>query len=87
METRVSTRGQIVLPKAICDKRRWKAGTRLVVEDRPDGVLLKAAEGKKKFSVHDLRGIARYKGPAHTIEEMNAGIVAEARRRFARGRY
>ena len=44
-------------------------------------------EKKKKLTVDDLRGIVKYKGPPHTIEEMNAGIVAEVRRRFARGRY
>jgi AbrB family looped-hinge helix DNA binding protein len=87
METKVSTRGQVVLPKAIRDKRRWKAGTRLTVEERPDGVLLKPVEKKKKFTVSDWRGMLKYKGPRHTIEEMNAGIEEEARRRHARGRY
>jgi len=38
---RISTRGRVVVPKAIRDKRRWKAGMRLTVEERPDGVLLK----------------------------------------------
>jgi len=87
MQTKVSTRGQVVLPKAIRDKRRWKAGTRLTVEDRPDGVLLKPLEKKKKFTVADWRGMLKYKGPPHTIEEMNAAIEEEVRRRHARGRY
>ena len=39
----VSTKGQIVLPKAVRAPRRWGAGTRLVVENTPDGVLLKSA--------------------------------------------
>ena len=37
-------------PKAIRDKRRWKAGTRLTVEERLDGALLKPVEKKKKFT-------------------------------------
>jgi AbrB family looped-hinge helix DNA binding protein len=85
-QTVVSSRGQVVLPKAIRDKRRWKAGTKLTIEERPEGVLLKPVE-QKKLSVADLRGIAKYKGPPHSIEEMNAAIDAEVRRRFARGRY
>jgi len=87
MQTKISTRGQVVLPKAIRDKRRWKVGTRLIVEDRPDGVLLTAVEKKKRFSVADLRGMLKYKGPPHSIEEMNAAIGEEVRRRYARGRY
>ena len=85
-ETVISSRGQVVLPKAVRDKRRWKAGTKLIIEDRPDGVLLKPVE-QKKLSVADLRGIVKYKGPPHSIEEMNAAIDTEVRRRFARGRY
>lgn len=87
METRVSTKGQVVLPKAIRDKHDWKDGTRLIVEDRPDGVLLKPVAEKKKLTIDDWAGIIEYKGPSRTIEEMDAAIVKEARRRHARGRY
>src|SRR5882672_1617696 len=41
--TIISTKGQVILPKAIRQQRRWEAGTRLVVEDTPDGVLLRPA--------------------------------------------
>lgn len=83
----VSTKGQIVLPKAIRDKRRWKAGTELVVEERPDGVLLKTDVRKKSGSIADLVGSLKYNGPTRTIEEMNDAIVEEVKRRHARGRY
>lgn len=86
-QTTISSRGQIVLPKAIRDKRRWKAGVRLVVEERPEGVLLKPVEKKKKLTVADLRGILKYDGPGRSVEEMNAVTDEEVRRRHARGRY
>lgn len=76
-----------MLPKALREKRRWKAGTKLTVEERPEGLLLKPLEKKKKFTVSDWRGMLKYKGPPHTIEEMNAAIEEEVRRRHARGRY
>ncbi len=87
MQTKISTKGQVVLPKALREKRRWKAGTRLTVEERPDGVLLKPVEKKKKLTIDDWTGILKYKGPPHTIEEMNAAIEKEVQRRHARGRY
>jgi AbrB family looped-hinge helix DNA binding protein len=89
MQTKVSTKGQVVLPKAIRDKRRWKAGTLLTVEDRPEGVLLKPVEKKekKKLTINDWAGILKYKGPPRAVEEMNAAIEKEFRRRYARGRY
>lgn len=83
----VSSRGQVVLPKELRDKLHWKPGTKLIIEDRPDGVLLKRVEEKKKLTISDLRGMLKYKGPARSIEEMNAAIEKEVRRRHARGRY
>jgi AbrB family looped-hinge helix DNA binding protein len=87
MQTRISTKGQVVLPKAIREKRRWKAGTLLTVEDRPEGLLLKPVEKKKKFTIDDWAGIVKYKGPPLAVEDMNAAIDKEFRRRYARGRY
>jgi AbrB family looped-hinge helix DNA binding protein len=39
LKTKVSTKGQVILPKAIRDRRGWTAGAELLVEDRPEGVL------------------------------------------------
>ncbi len=41
--TTVSTKGQVILPKAIRQRHEWDAGTRLIVEETADGVLLKLA--------------------------------------------
>lgn len=83
----MSTKGQVVLPKALREKRHLKGGARFVVVDRPDGILLKPVEAKKKLTIDDWAGVLKYKGPPHTIAEMNEAIVKEVRRRHARGRY
>jgi AbrB family looped-hinge helix DNA binding protein len=87
LTTRVSTKGQVILPKAIREQRRWAAGTELVVEDTPDGVLLKSKPAFAPTRPEDVFGSLRYQGPAKSIAEMNAGIAAEAKRRHARHRY
>lgn len=87
LRTTVSTKGQVILPKAIRDQRHWQAGTELVVEDTPDGVLLKAAPFFAPTRPEDVFGSLPYKEAAKTIEEMQAGIAAEAKRRHARNRY
>jgi AbrB family looped-hinge helix DNA binding protein len=38
LTTTVSSKGQIILPKTIRQHRNWAPGTRLVVEETPDGV-------------------------------------------------
>lgn len=87
LTTTLSTKGQVILPKVIRDQRHWLAGTELVVEDTPDGVLLKAAPHFAPTRPKDVFGSLRHGGPAKTIEDMEAGIAAEAKRRHARNRY
>jgi AbrB family looped-hinge helix DNA binding protein len=85
--TTVSTKGQVILPKAIRERRKWCAGTRLVVEETPDGVLLKPAPLFPPTRSEDVAGMLKYSGPPKTLEEMDAAITAEVKRRHARGRY
>jgi AbrB family looped-hinge helix DNA binding protein len=87
LTTRVSTKGQVILPKRIRDERRWREGTELVVEDTPDGVLLKSAPLFPSTRIEDAFGILRYRGKAKTLKEMDAAVAAEVKRRHARGRY
>jgi len=87
LTTTVSTKGQVILPKAIRRRRHWEPGTRLMVEDTPEGVLLKAAPVFAPTRPDDVAGILAYSGPPQTLEEMDAAITDEVTRRRARGRY
>lgn len=45
-ETRITSKGQVVIPKAVRDRMRWGSGTRLEVEATADGaVVLRAGPG------------------------------------------
>jgi AbrB family looped-hinge helix DNA binding protein len=85
LTTTVSTKGQVILPSAIRHRREWRAGTRLTVEETPEGVLLKPALAFTETRPEDVFGLLSYKGKPKTLEEMDAGVLAEARRRHARG--
>jgi len=82
--TTVSAKGQVVLPKPIRRALRWNKGTRLMVENTPDGVTLKRVPVFPRTRVEDVFGCVAYDGPPKSLEEMEAGIVAEVRRRHAR---
>lgn len=79
--TVILTKGQVIIPKAIRDQRHWAAGTRLTVEDTPDGVLLKATPAFPETSIDAIFGSLRHSGPALSIEDMDAAIAREAERR------
>ena len=84
LETQLSTKGQIVLPKALRDKLGWRAGDKFVVEERPEGVLLRAADKEAPTRIEDVFGML---GPAKrvvSIEEMNQAVLDEAGRRWRR---
>ena len=87
LTTTVSTKGQVILPKAIRQRRHWEPGTRLVVEDTPDGVLLKAAPVFAPTRPEDVAGMLAYRGPPKSLQEMDEVLTAEVKRRRARGRY
>ena len=88
LTTTISTKGQVILPKAIRDQLQWDAGTRLAVEHTADGVLLKPlATAFARTRPEDVFGILSCKGKPKSVEDMKAGIATEAKRRHARGRY
>jgi AbrB family looped-hinge helix DNA binding protein len=82
--TTVSTKGQVILPKAIRQRRDWEPGTRLIVEETPEGVLLRQAPAFAPTAQGAAFGILPYNGEPKTLEEMDAGVLAEANRRYKR---
>ncbi|MFZ1886843.1 MAG: AbrB/MazE/SpoVT family DNA-binding domain-containing protein [Candidatus Binataceae bacterium] len=85
--TRLSSKGQVVLPKPIRDARRWRPGTELTVEDTADGVLLRPVKPFAPSRLEDVAGSLRYAGKPQTIRQMDAVIRAEVKARRGRGRY
>ena len=79
--TTVSTKGQVILPKAIRDQRHWPAGTKLIVEETPEGVLLKSMPVFAATNMEAVFGSLRPTGPALSIDDMNVVIAEEAKRR------
>ena len=84
LTTIVSTKGQIILPSAIRRRREWGAGTRLLVEETAEGVLLTPAPAFAVTRPEEVFGTLPHKGKPKTLEEMEAGVIAEARRRHDR---
>lgn len=73
LTTTVSDKGQVMLPESIRQARRWGAGTRLVVEDRPDGVLLETYPHFPETRPEQVFGCLAYGGEAKSIQEMEIG--------------
>jgi len=79
--TRLSTKGQLIIPKDIRERHGWTPGIELLVEDHGDSVVLRRAEDIPETTLEDLVGCAGYKGPTRSLAEMEAGIAEGARER------
>jgi AbrB family looped-hinge helix DNA binding protein len=87
LTTILSTKGQVIVPKAIRERRGWEAGVCLEVEETADGVLLKSAPAFPTTEPDAVFGLLRHAGPPKTIEEMDAAVAEDIRRRHDRDRH
>jgi AbrB family looped-hinge helix DNA binding protein len=85
--TRLSTKGQIVLPKAIRASRAWAPGTEFTVEESGDGILLRPAAQATEAQLDRLVGCLRSKRKPATDADMRAAIRKAVKRRHDLGRY
>ena len=85
--TRLSTKGQIILPKGIRDSRAWGPGTEFEVEETGDGILLRPAAHFPATDLDEVAGSLRSSRKSKTPGQERAAIVREVRRRHDRGRY
>jgi AbrB family looped-hinge helix DNA binding protein len=85
--TRLSSKGQVILPKSLRDAHHWAPGTEFEVEDRPEGILLRPKKRFPATQLDDVIGCANYTGPAKSLEEMEEAIAKGVSERHACGRY
>jgi AbrB family looped-hinge helix DNA binding protein len=81
--TRISTKGQVVLPKAVREEQGFRAGDRLVVESTANGVTLRRASVEEAHT--RLEDVAGCLGPAKrvvSINEMNSAVGEYVRKHW-----
>ena len=83
METTLSSKGQIVIPRQIRQSHCWEPGVRFSIYENGDEIVLKPVISRKKTVLEDVIGCAGYTGPKISIAEMDAGILVEASKQVA----
>jgi AbrB family looped-hinge helix DNA binding protein len=88
-ETRLTSKGQVVIPKAVRDRTRWRTGTRLQVQVTDDGAVVLRPGGREPIeSIIDqasgcLKGFER--DPLAELEaDHRSEIEADERRQRRR---
>ena len=73
--TKLSSKGQVIIPKPLRTAHHWETGQELIVVDVGDGILLKP---KTPFPETDIDAVASclsFKGKAKTLDDMEAAIA------------
>jgi AbrB family looped-hinge helix DNA binding protein len=82
--TVVSTKGQVILPKAIRESKGWSTGKELIVEETREGVLLRAARPFAPTKPEDVFGALSHHGKRLSDGDIEKALRAAAKRRYAR---
>ncbi len=72
--TRLSSKGQIIIPQVIRESHHWLPGLEFSVTDTKQGILLTPLKPFKPTSIQDVIGCVGYKRAKKSLKEMEAGI-------------
>ena len=85
--TRLSTKGQIIVPKNIRASHSWEPGTEFIVEETSDGILLRPARRFPETCLDEVAGRLHSKSKPKTSAQIRAAVAREVSKRHDRGRY
>jgi len=80
--TKLSSKGQVIIPKPLRTAHNWEEGQELIVIDCGDGILLKPKRVFTKTNLQDVAGCLKYFGETKTIEEMDEAIAQGLKEKF-----
>ena len=81
--TSVLAKGRVVLSRVICRVLFWLSGARVATESEGDNALLKPLFAVTRSE--DVFGCMACDGSSMSLDDMEAGILEEARHRHVRG--
>lgn len=77
--TRLSSKGQVIIPKALRNVHHWAPGLELVVIDTGDGLLLKPKAAFAPAELSEVFGMFKTKVAAETDAEIEAALTLDIR--------
>ena len=75
---KLSTKGQLVIPRQVRERHGWTTGTEFALEEQGDALVLRPVAALRTTSVKELMGCLHHEGPALSLEQMDDAIAAGA---------
>ncbi len=80
--TKLSSKGQVIIPKPIRASHHWDPGQELIVIDIGDGIILKPSTPFRETSLESAAGCLKYSGAPKTLADMEAAIAKGVKEHF-----
>lgn len=77
--TKLSSKGQVIIPKTLRSARRWQAGLELEVVETEEGLLLRPKVPFQETSLDEVAGCLTYVGPPKSDGDIEASMRQAAR--------
>jgi AbrB family looped-hinge helix DNA binding protein len=77
--TKLSSKGQIIIPKRLREEYNWQAGVEFIVINTGNGILLRPKNPFPETTIEEVTGCLTYDGPPISITEMDEAISRRIR--------
>jgi AbrB family looped-hinge helix DNA binding protein len=72
--TKLSSKGQVVIPKSLRVAHHWEVGQELIVVDVGDGILFKPKTPFKETSINEVAASLKFTGKTRSLDDMDEAI-------------
>jgi AbrB family looped-hinge helix DNA binding protein len=72
--TKLSSKGQVIIPKILRSRYKWDIGQELTVIDTGEGVLLRSSRPFKKTELNEVAGVLKYSAKPVSLDDMEKAI-------------
>jgi AbrB family looped-hinge helix DNA binding protein len=72
--TKMSSKGQVIIPKALREIYHWEEGQELIAIDMGDGILLKPKKPFPETTLDQVAGCLKYQGTPKSLEDIEDAI-------------
>jgi AbrB family looped-hinge helix DNA binding protein len=72
--TRLSSKGQVIIPKALREAHHWEIGQELTAVDVGEGILLKSNSIFDKTTLDQVAGTLKYSGEPKSLQDLEDAI-------------
>jgi AbrB family looped-hinge helix DNA binding protein len=79
LTTKLSSKGQVIIPKEIRSRHHWEPGQELQAIDTDDGILLRPASPFPETMLKDVASCLSYSGKPRSLEDMEEAVKKGAR--------